>query len=112
MQKNNIYISPKQTLYLKGIAILCILLHNFFHLIVPLKCQNEMSLDENCVVKFISKFSISESINIFFSFFGFYGVYIFIFLSGYGLTKSFVFKNTGGVYHLHLNTLLKYIVCF
>jgi len=96
MQQNNIYILPKQTLFFKGVAILCILLHNFFHLISPVTYQNEMRLVHHNVFMFMKDFSFAESINAFFSFLGFYGVYLFIFLSGYGLTKSFLRHNTKG----------------
>ncbi len=100
MTKNEPYLSYNQTLFFKGIAILCILLHNFFHWVEPVTYQNEMSFTANSVYCFMEEFSAAETVNGFFSFFGFYGVYVFIFLSGYGLTKAFAPLNTGGVYRL------------
>ncbi len=55
-----------------------------------------MSFTANSVYCFMEEFSAAETVNGFFSFFGFYGVYVFIFLSGYGLTKAFAPLNTGG----------------
>lgn len=89
MTNSQTYLSYNQTLFFKGIAILCILLHNFFHLLAPVTYQNEMFFAQKSVFRFIQDFSFSESINALFSFFGFYGVYVFIFLSGYGLSKAF-----------------------
>ncbi len=87
---SEVYLTRNQSLALKGIAIFCIISHNFFHLFPPVTYQNEMALNPANFSKFIQDFSWSEIVNCLFSFLGFYGVYIFVFLSGYGITKSFV----------------------
>lgn len=80
-----------------------------------------MSFSANAAYQFINEFSLSEAINAVFSFFGFYGVYVFIFLSGYGLTKAFFSLDTGRgisfvlrhiikVYKLLLISVLVYVL--
>ena len=84
-----------QTSIIKGIGILLILFHNFFHWIMPMdSMENEFHLSSNYVREFLNSFADSpgEFINILFSFLGHYGVEIFIFISGYGLAKSFMHK--------------------
>ena len=94
MNDSHILLSKNQTLFFKGIAILCILFHNFFHWLPPLvNCENEMYFNSKCVKIFISEFNFLSVPNVVFSLFGFYGVFLFIFLSGYGLTKSFCRSN-------------------
>lgn len=121
--KSEPYLSYNQTLFFKGIAILCILLHNFFHLLPPVMYQNEMSFEKYSGFRFLREFYPSEFLNSFFSFFGFYGVYVFIFLSGYGLTKSFLLSDTGGgiwfiikhivkIYKLFLISIGLYVLYF
>ena len=113
MTNDDSLISQKQTTFFKGIAILCILIHNFFHWLPPLvNCENEIRFESKCVDIFINNFTLSSSINEIFSLFGFYGVFLFIFLSGYGLTKSFsknslpkakfVFKHVWKIYKLFI----------
>lgn len=82
--------SQKDTSVLKGFAILCICLHNFFHHLKPYIGENEFSFSINHINNFFSQLSSTpeEFIRIIFSFFGHYGVQIFIFISGYGLTLS------------------------
>ncbi len=87
---NNVYLTKIQSLVLKGIAIFCIISHNFFHLFPPVTYQNEMTLNPENFSHFIQDFSWTEIVNCLFSFLGFYGVYIFVLLSGYGITKSFI----------------------
>ncbi len=89
-----ITITKKQTNFIKGLAILLIVLHNYFHLTNPSTGENEFSFN---VQNAKNLFSILqdypvEIINTLFSFFGHYGVQLFIFISGYGLTKSFMSK--------------------
>ena len=84
-----------QTSIIKGIAILMIVFHNFFHWIEPIdSMENEFYFKLDHVKAFLQAFADSpgEFINIIFSYLGHYGVEIFIFISGYGLTKSFLNK--------------------
>ena len=75
----------------KGIAILLIVTHNFFHLIKPRLGENEYTFSSDIFEKYIQFFTNNpgDIFRLFFSFFGHYGVEIFIFLSAYGLTLSF-----------------------
>ncbi len=111
MADDFVYLTPKQSWFLKGLAIFCILSHNFFHLFPPITFQNEMAFEAQNFARFLQDFSWKNVLNCFFSFFGFYGVYIFIFLSGYGLTKSFVAKKQNPLF-LSDDIVLKYIFCF
>lgn len=88
------YLTPVQTLFLKGFAILCIMSHNFFHWVPPVTYENEMHFYPMYFSRFLQDFTWPDAINCLFSFWGFYGVYLFIFLSGYGLTKSFANHHT------------------
>ena len=77
------------TLTLKGIAIACIALHNFYHLLGPVK-ENEFEFDPGRFTVFLQAMQDPrQEIQAFFSFFGHYGVQIFIFLSAYGLTLRY-----------------------
>lgn len=80
MTKHNSYISGNQTYFFKEIAILCILLHNFFHLVEPVTYQNEMFFAQRLVYQFMREFSLSEAFNAFFLFLVF-TEYIFLFFS-------------------------------
>jgi len=87
--------TKEQTSIIKGVAILLILFHNFFHWIMPIdSIENEFYFAASHVREFIQSFvdSPEEFINILFSYLGHYGVEIFIFISGYGLAKSFMKK--------------------
>lgn len=84
--------SKKQSSIIKGAAILLILFHNFFHWIAPMdSMENEFCFNASYVHEFFKSFADSplEFVNILFSYLGHYGVEIFIFISGYGLAKSF-----------------------
>ena len=84
----SVFLTQNDTLYLKAISITLIVFHNFLHLLPPVYDCNEFSFNALHLQTIFSSFSLSESINIFFSFFGYIGIYAFFFLSGYGLTKG------------------------
>ena len=87
--------TKEQTSIIKGIAILLIVFHNFFHWIPPVdSMENEFFFKIDHVRVFLQSFVDSpwDFINILFSYLGHYGVEIFIFISGYGLTRSFLNK--------------------
>ena len=97
-------ISKENTLILKGIAILLIVLHNYYKWVNPVTGENEFGFSLSHSIKsFIYvRSNPMEIINVFFNFFGHYGVQAFIFLSAYGLTKSYQISNTGyGKFLLH-----------
>jgi peptidoglycan/LPS O-acetylase OafA/YrhL len=83
--------NKNDTFLIKGIAIIAILLHNFFHWIPPLIGENEFDFLINRLHRLIESLQATplEFINVFFSYFGHYGVQLFIFISAYGLTISF-----------------------
>ena len=89
-----ISINKTQTNVLKGVGILLIVLHNFFHTVNPSSGENEFTFDLQYTKNFyhILTDSFIEVLNIMFSFFGHYRVQIFIFISGYGLAKSYLTK--------------------
>ncbi len=83
-----IKLTKNDTYFLKGIGILLIIFHNFFHQLQPTIGENEYSFSFDFFKNFIFSIS-SDPINIiryFSSYFGHYGVQLFIFCSGYGLT--------------------------
>ncbi|MDH7447493.1 acyltransferase family protein [Aquimarina sp. 2201CG14-23] len=84
-----------QTNFLKGIGILLIMFHNFFHLLPPFIGENEFDWDATRVYKLGTTLFNSPSafFNIAFSYFGHYGVQIFIVLSGYGLSMKYLQNN-------------------
>ena len=82
-----------ETFLLKGIGILLIVFHNFFHIIKPTCGENEFSFASNTFKNFINNITLHNSISYFFTYFGHYGVQVFIFLSGYGLSVAYLNKN-------------------
>lgn len=91
-------LSKDETLKIKAIAILSIALHNFFHWIEPYKCgENEFYFVPSRVHCFLQTLvdSPADCVNTFFSFFGHYGVVVFVLLSGYGLTISMTRNKIG-----------------
>lgn len=83
-------ISQNDTNLIKGLAIFCIVFHNFFHWISPSPGENEFLFNEQYIYNFFSliKEKPTETINVLFSYLGHYGVQIFVFISGLGLTYS------------------------
>ncbi len=74
----------------KGLAILLIIFHNYFHIIPPSPGENQFAFDE-LHFKRLKQLIIADPISIIrysFSYFGHYGVQLFIFISGYGLYIS------------------------
>ena len=84
-------ISKEQTLYYKGIGILLIVLHNYFHSLSPLPGENEFDFSSeriNLVISILLD-NPEDFIRLFFTYMGHFGVQVFIFLSAYGLAKSY-----------------------
>lgn len=81
---------------MRGIAILGIILHNYCHWLAPIVKENEYQYFQNNVDE-LSKIMTSEWTNLIFfhvmSFFGHYGVPIFLFLSAYGLVQKYELYN-------------------
>lgn len=88
-------LTKDHTNMLKGIGMLCIVLHNFFHWthVVELG-ENEFFFDSERVYNYIHTVIAHPdfSLSALFSFWGHFGVQLFIFASGYGLAKQFMKK--------------------
>ncbi len=83
--------SKNDTHFLKGFAILLIVLHNFFRAVNPTTGENEFWFSNLYIKKFfiILGNNPMEVFNVVFNFLGHYGVQAFIFISAYGLTLSY-----------------------
>ena len=78
----------KDTTILKALSIIAIVLHNFFHPLGPTH-QNEFTFQASRFPVFLhTVIQPSLAIQAIFTFFGHFGVQIFIFISAYGLAKS------------------------
>lgn len=91
--KINAY-TKDDTSRLKGIGILLICLHNFFHWQQPSPGENEFDFYSAKIFRFFDMFGAhpDEFFNLILSYFGHFGVQMFIFLSGYGLAVSMMKK--------------------
>ncbi len=82
---SGVAIGVNDTLMLKGLAIASIVLHNFFHLFGPVQ-QNEFHFRVARFTTFLHAMQDPRhAVQGLFSFFGHYGVEMFMFLSAYGL---------------------------
>ena len=83
-------LTREQVNILKGVGIFLIVLHNFYHLAPPNFEHTEFYFSPTIVEKHIQHLAQSplDVINLFFSYWGHYGVEIFIFLSAYGVSTS------------------------
>jgi len=82
-------LSKQDSGLLKGIAILMIMIHNFMHLF-PTPKENEFDFSSLRFEQVINGFinNPENGLQLLFSFFGHFGVQVFIFLSAYGLAKK------------------------
>ena len=85
------HFSKQQTTILKGLGILLIVLHNFYHNLTPVMGENEFSFSEDIFWNYylVLQSSPEHMLRLLFSYFGHYGVQVFIFFSGYGLTRKY-----------------------
>ncbi len=84
-------LTKTQCSALRGFAILGIFLHNFLHWLGPMVKENEYQFGQDRLDRMM-KMLLSPSDDILlqlFSFFGHYGVPVFLFLSGYGLVQKY-----------------------
>lgn len=77
---------------LKGWAIIAIALHNFCHWLPNSSAENEFTWKAERTLYFLYHFGDNHIVNLF-SFWGHYGVIIFVFLTGYGLSVKYNKKN-------------------
>ncbi|HJT88606.1 MAG TPA: acyltransferase family protein, partial [Bryobacteraceae bacterium] len=89
MTRNTLTWDFRDSLALRGIAIAAITLHNYFHLLSPVR-ENEFDFDARRVFVFLTAARDPRQIvQSGFSFFGHFGVQVFIFLSAYGLARKY-----------------------
>ena len=92
-------LTRKESSALRGIAILGIVLHNYTHWLGPMVKENEYTFTQSNVNRLMVELAhpSSELLAHLLSFFGHYGVPVFLFLSAYGLVMkyepAFVGKN-------------------
>jgi peptidoglycan/LPS O-acetylase OafA/YrhL len=97
-------ISREHTGYLKGIAILMIVLHNYYKWVFPITGENEFWFSAGAIGKCLVALRSDprEIVNVLFNFLGFYGVQVFMVISAYGLARSWQKGHTGyGRFLLH-----------
>ena len=84
-------LDKTETNLFKGLAIIMIVTHNFLHLF-PIPEENEFNFSESRFNNLLNLLwnEPENSIRGLLSFFGHFGVQIFIFLSAYGLTKKYL----------------------
>lgn len=85
-------LEKSDTRYLQGLSIMLIVLHNLVHNLKPLPSQNEFNFS---IVKAQGLFDIllnepGDLIRALLSYYGHYGVKVFVFLSAYGLTRVYL----------------------
>ena len=82
--------TKRDTSIIKGFGILCIVLHNYFHWLAPSPGENEFGFSPDRVANFFHLLGEKpgDFVNILFSYFGHYGVQLFVFISGFGLAYS------------------------
>lgn len=82
--------SKRDTSIIKGFAILCIVLHNYFHWLMPSPGENEFNFSPSYIQNLFHQLGDQpgEFINLLLSYFGHYGVQLFVLVSGFGLTLS------------------------
>ena len=121
--KSHSHLSYKQTSLLKGIAITCIVLHNFYRNVPPHFGENEFWINKSYLTDWL-QYIQNTPLNFliaFFSFLGHYGVSAFILISGYGLTLSyknkevsyfsFLKKRILKIYPTFLLAVLTWVLC-
>ncbi|MDE7159894.1 MAG: acyltransferase [Muribaculaceae bacterium] len=87
----DIRISRKDSEHIRGIAILLIMLHNLCHIFPRVVTENEFTYNPALNDLFISHVKTGNPLSgyDFLSFLGWYGVPVFVFLSGYGLAVKY-----------------------
>lgn len=81
-------LSRKDCEAMKGFSILCIILHNILHCIYTQENEFTFNMDNFLEIQSFSTINI-DTIFSYISFWGWYGVPVFIFLSGYGLSQKY-----------------------
>ncbi|MGL4673630.1 MAG: acyltransferase family protein [Wohlfahrtiimonas sp.] len=110
MNKKPTYLTLIDTTHIKCISIIIIVLHNFLHWTNPIK-ENEMSLDTTRIYNLFSHIADTPigSFNYLLSYFGWYFITPFIFISSYGLTIKWQ-KNDTPLLEVITSALFKVII--
>jgi peptidoglycan/LPS O-acetylase OafA/YrhL len=85
------HLGRDETDLYKGVGILLIVLHNYFHWVRPSTGENEFNFSRRRTVALLDGLwqQPLESINLLFDYFGHYGVQVFVVLSAYGLARAY-----------------------
>lgn len=86
------FINKVDTDYYKGMAILMIAIHNYFHVRPGFGLENEMNFSSDKLWRFLnyfSNFDLDHWLAALFGYLGHYGVQVFIFISAYGLSIQY-----------------------
>ena len=106
-------LSREQSNYIKGLGILLIMIHNFVDNLQQIHCNEMIFSMENRDV-FLSNVLSTSSLWYIFSYAGWIGLPLFLFLSGYGLTKKYNSQkksfNTIAYIKSHVIKLLKLLL--
>ncbi len=88
--QHNQFLSSTECNAMKGFAILCVMMHNFCHFLTGAMRENEFDFSLKNGQLFLDHISHPTSIfPIYVSTLIIFGVYVFAFLSGYGLVKKY-----------------------
>lgn len=96
----NTFLSRAECSALRGIAIIGIFLHNYLHWLNSMVKENEYTFNPKNVYRLMRELDTASWVEIpcqLMSFFGHYGVPVFVFLSGYGLVKKYESTKPEGV---------------
>lgn len=107
--------SKVDTTIFKGVGILMIVFHNFFHTPPEFGLENEESFNPANIYLFLDYFTQTDPANwiaALSGFLGHYGVQIFILFSAYGLTIQFGKKETSSIKFLLLRLKKIYFLLF
>lgn len=94
---NSPFFSKKDTSLYKGLAILFIVVHNYFHWQKGFGIENEEKFNEESLYFFLNNLYPQNWFDPFvslFSYLGHYGVQLFIFFSAYGLSIQLIHSKT------------------
>ncbi|MBA4409529.1 MAG: acyltransferase family protein [Bacteroidota bacterium] len=96
-------LTKDQTLMLKAIGILLIVLHNFSRWVDPITGESEFTFSQSALPTAIHIGSTNGWLffKAFFNYFGHYGVQLFIFLSGYGLVQSYLHEKQSYIKYVY-----------
>lgn len=92
-------LTQQDSSFLKGMAIMMIVLHNFCHWLPTAVMENEYTFQVDRIWKYVGYLE-NGGPHLFLNFlshFGHYGVPLFLFLSGYGLVKKYEKSGAGHV---------------